>query len=189
MGVEITDWFQVVPPADPVVQGSQELDFWQEPLQAMNPHGASPPRLTRTALHLCLAGIAMRIWSTMAGDVLHLDTVAVCCMSQLCTFSRVQCKRTPELSTLRRSKLPKNKAWGSWRKDQVCGKAEAAVSPECAYKSHWDVCVTVISSCLRVRINDSWVTQGNFPEPFLSLPCLTAHRQERSCWCSDVNSW
>lgn len=56
------------------------------------------------------------------------------------------------------------------------GKAEAAVNPESACKSR-QMCVNVTSDCLEVNFNCSWVTQGNFPEPFLSLPCAQTRKK------------
>lgn len=58
----------------------------------------------------------------------------------------------------------------------MCGKAEAAVNPESACKSR-QMCVNAISGCLKVKISYSWVTQGNFPEPFLSLPCTQTRKK------------
>lgn len=48
-------------------------------------------------------------------------------------------QKTPVLSVVRRNELSKNNralgGWVRWRKDQMCGKAEAAVNPESACKS------------------------------------------------------
>lgn len=68
---------------------------------------------------------------------LHLGALAVCYMSQLGTFRRMQTKGTPVISAVRRNELSKNKAglwgdWARWREDPMCGKAEAAVNPESA---------------------------------------------------------
>lgn len=100
----------------------------------------------------------------------------------------MQAKRTPVLSAVRRNELPKNKT--GLRGNRLDGKKIKCVERlwqlsilKVLINQDRDVCmcVNVISGCLRVKINYSWVTQGNFPELFLSLPCLTAHRQERSC--------
>lgn len=53
---------------------------------------------------------------------------------------RMQNKRIPLLSAVRRKELSKNKigllgGWARWRKDQMCEKAEVAVNPESACKS------------------------------------------------------
>lgn len=71
--------------------------------------------------------------------MLHLGALAVPCLSQLGTFTGMQTKRTPVLSVVRRNELSKNNrasgGWVRWKKDQMCGKAEAAVNPESACKS------------------------------------------------------
>lgn len=100
----------------------------------------------------------------------------------------MQAKRTPVLSAMRRNELPKNKT--GLRGNRLDGKKIKCVERlrqpsvlKVLINQDGDVCmcVNVISGCLGVNFNYSWVTQGNFPELFLSLPCLTAHRQERSC--------
>lgn len=104
----------------------------------------------------------------------------------------MQAKRTPVLSVVGRNELPKNKT--GLRGARLDGEKIKCVErlrqlsiQKVLLDRDRDVCmcVNVISSCLKVKINYSWVTQGNFPEPSLFL----ARRQERSCWCSDVNSW
>lgn len=70
--------------------------------------------------------------------------------------------------------------WVRWRKDQMCGKAEAAVSLESACKSRQRcVCVDVIYSCLKVLI----LTAAGSPKATSqSHSCsFAACRQERSC--------
>lgn len=73
----------------------------------------------------------------------------------------------------------------------MCGKAEAAVNPKSACKSRQICeCVCVFSSCLKVNFNCSWVTQGNFPESFLSLSCHLACRQETAMLrCEQLLGW
>lgn len=63
VGGKKTGRFHMVPPADPVVQGSQELDFWVN-LFGLSPHRAFPPRLAKTAPRVCLAEIPMGIWGS-----------------------------------------------------------------------------------------------------------------------------
>lgn len=110
------------------------------------------------------------------------------CLSHGGTFRRMQAKRTPVLAVVRRNELPKNKM--GLRGNGLDGKKIRCVERlrqlsilKVLVNHDRDVCMCmdVISGCLRVKINHSWVTQGNFPELFLSLPCLTAQRQERSC--------
>lgn len=119
--------------------------------------------------------------------MLHLGALAVHCMSQLGTFTRMQTKRTPVLSAVRRNELPKNKiglqgAGLDGEKIKCVERLRQLSIQKVLVNQDIDMCMcmNVISSCLKVKTNYSWVTQGNFPEPFLSLPCLTACRQERS---------
>lgn len=104
----------------------------------------------------------------------------------------MQTRRTPALSAVRRNELSKNKIglWGAGLVGEKikCVKGLRLLSIQKVLVNQGrDVCmcVNVISSCLKIKINYSWVTQGDFPEPFLSLPCFTARRQE----AADAQMW